>query len=615
MLRSFAPFCFVAVVAVSTIFAQDAAEPIKTKAKATPDILALFDESFQSLAQVEPNTRADALFRLFGFAALLEDKAPAKRVINAVMVLAATIEPEELRNQLYEVVAQAHCVLEEYAEAVGVLQRIVKSSDRYKIQLTLAGNIIIGHEQDGTLKPFDASELIRQALGGAVEAQDRNVEAFARALLGRELARQGKKEESTTAFAEAIRTSKGLAIDEQRRIVQVAVPSQVLYGQIAEAKAASQVIDTPEIKQEMTGMLILSLIENEKYDEAENLIKTFPADGGRDWLIQLWATANIKAVTDAKIGELTALVSDEQRESFLQSVIVDLQKNKRNDVAAQVSKRSQDSAGAELALVLGKVQSFLEVKQFAEAIQFVDQAKQKDEIRQHLIRQILASQLKETHEDAVIQQIAGTYSNEEKIAVAELREEAAQVGKIADSAERLDVLFEILQEQFQIVDLIGAKQTVKLVAEQINKETDLIQIVQSRLLLARLQIELRDKAGMVENLGKLMQTLDVKDLSTLKGLVPEEQPTDVASKPNDGILTFDLPVAGKEPATSELAIREQLFHVYVMVANLFTEAKAPIESRLALEKAKALVKLEPAGVQKSAKLLTLAQVLVEEQMR
>ena len=613
MFRSFALFCIVAVFSFSAAFSQDSTGPVKAKSKATPEILSLFDESFQSLAQVEPSQRADAFIQLLGFALLFEDKAPAKRVLNALGVLATTLESEEHRNRIYGDLAQVCCELEEYAEAAGVLQRIVKSADRYKSQLDIAVKIMLGHEQDKTLKPFDASELIRQAIGGAVEAQDRSVESFARALLGRELARQGKQEESVAAFAEAIRTAKGLEMRDQMRVIQVVVPSQVLYGQIEGAKATSQAIDAPEIKQEMTGMLILSLIENEKYSEAENLIKTFPAESGRDGLIQQWVVANAKAVTDAKIGELSALVSEEQRERFLQLAIVNLQKSNRSDVATQVSKRAKDTTQAELALFIGKVESLSEEKRFADAVQFIDQSKQEDAIRQYLKRQILSSQFENTHEEAIIQQIAGTYSNEEKAAIAELREEAAQSGKIADSAERLDTLFEILQEQFQIMDVAGARQTMKLVAEQLVKETDLIQVVQSRLLLARLQIELRDKSGVLENLGKLMQVLDVKDLAALKGLVPE-QPAEPAPQPSGGVIKLDLPVAGKGPAVDESAIRNQLFQVYARVASLLAEAKAPVESLSALEKAKALAKPEPAGIEKAAKLLFLAQVLVEDQI-
>jgi hypothetical protein len=139
------------------------------------------------------------------------------------------------------------------------------------------------------------------------------------------------------------------------------------------------------------------------------------------------------------------------------------------------------------------------------------------------------------------------------------------------------------------MDIAGAKQTIALISGQIDKETDPVQIIQHRLFLARLQIELRDKAGVKANLGQLMQTLDARDIAVFKNLVPEPPP--------------GQPI--------EAAIQDQLFQVYIIAAELFSRADAPAESKSAIDKAAALARLEPVAVQKAEKLLMLARFLAE----
>jgi len=606
MFRLLALLSFAAAFTLSTAFAQNAplAEAEKTTIKATPEVLVLLDESFQTLAQVEPSPQTGGLFQLLSFAILLDDKAPARKIVDALTALTPAIEPEELRNPLYEGIAHALADLEEYDKAVEMLQRITQPSSRSLSQLNLAVTIGRNHELDKTLKPFDASALLRQAVAGAVETKNVAAEVFSRSFLGHELARQGKAAESAAAFAEAIKIVKNIEeVREQIQVVQLIIQSQVQYGQLEGAQAAAQLIDIPEIKQAITGTLIQALIQHEHYAEAERLIKTLPADGaGRDMFLQRWVAANVKTITDAKVGELSALVSEALRERFLQSAVTQLQKNNRDDVAVQVSRRLRDPSAAGLALLIGKIDSLLEDKKFAEAVQFVDASKEEEDMRQHLKRQILMMQFQDTKTDAVVQQIEASFANEEKAALEELRAEAGK-------AVQMDDLFDIMQEQLQIMDITGAKQTLKLVAAQLDKETELASIVDGRVLLAQLQIEFQDKAGTKDNLGKLMQMLDVRDLKTLKGLVPEQQPESVPAIGEGGRIRLDLP--GVEPAVDESAIRGQLFRIYVISARALAKADAPAESKSAFEKAKALARTESVAENKAEKLLLLAQFLAE----
>jgi len=613
MFRPLALFCYITLFALSAARAQE--EPEVTPIKASPEVLALLEESLQSLAQAEPTLRAGTLFQMLGFALRLDDKAPAKKVIESLKVLAPAIEPETLRNQLYEGVAHALCGIEEYAEAAGILQKIISSADRCQSQLNLAAKIVFGHEEDKTLKPFDASELIRQAVAGAAALQDRNTEAIARTFLGHELARQGQTAEAAAAFAEALKVAQSLKeLEEQAQVMQLIIQNQVQYGLIAEAQATAQAVNDPKIKRLMTASLIQSLIQNENYAEAEKLIKALLADDeSRNLLTQQWIVANIKTITDEKIGELITLISGDYRERLLQAVVRNLQQINRGEVAAQVGKRLKEPAMAEAALFIGTIDSLVMAKQFAEAVRFIDGTKEEASIREHVRRQVLTAQFEETHDEAVLQQIAETYTSEEKVAVAQLREEAVQAAKTPESAKRLELLFEVLQEQFHIMDITGGQQTMKLLAEHVDKVTDPAQIIQYRLILAQLQIELRDKEGAKANLGKLMQTLNVSDVKVFKGLVPEQQAESAPATTAEGRIRLDLPGAGGASAVDESAIRNQLFLVYRGVANLFARADAPAESKSAFEKAKALVKLESVAVAKAEKLLALARLLAEEE--
>jgi len=597
MFRSLALLCFAAVFALSTAFAQNESDTIKIKA--TPDILSLLDESRKSLSQAAQNSQVSGLFRLLGLAVNFDDKAPAQKITDALLLLAPSIEPAELRNQLYEGIANALCDMEKYPEAVEILNRIVTPDDRSESQLNIAARIVLEHEQDKTLAPFDASALLRQAVGSAVELKNITKETLSRALLGQELARQGKQEESAAALTEAIKAAQKIEeAEEQGQIIGMIFQCQVNYGQMVNAVAAWQAVTDPEIKRASAFALVSALIQHKKFAEAEQVLKAVPAGEMKDVLLHNFVLASIETITDAKIGEFSALVSsDERRERFLQIITNLLQKTGRGDAAAQVSKRLKEPAVAEMSLFIGKVESLLEKNQFAEAIRFVDESEENEAIRQHLKRQILMTQYSETYDETVAEQIEATFTSSEKIAVTELRTEAKRTTEVADLTERIDVLLEIFQEQSRFLDFTGARQTLKLVAEQLDKGTEPVQIVRDRLLLARLQTELRDKEGAKANLGKLMQTLSaVKDLKELNDLVPTQPPgTDV------------------ESTVDESAIQNQLFQIYLMTASLLARVDAPTESQSAFAKARELAKMDSDAVQKAEKLLILAQFLADEQ--
>lgn len=613
MFRTLALFCFAAVLAVSAVIVQ--CEPDTGKIKATPEILALFDESFQSLAPAEPRQRAEGCFHLLGFGLLLEDKTPAKKVIENLLTFVPSIEQAEFRNQCYEGIAHVLCDLEEYPDAVGILNRIAQSADQYKRQQNLALKIIIGQENNKTLKPFDTSALLHQAIDGAIKANDRSSVALSRSFLGRELVRQGKKAEAAAAFAEAMGVAQKLDnIAERGHIIGIVLKGQVWYEQVAEALAALQTIADPEAKLLASHSLVEALIYHEKYDDAEKLLKTLPADQVRDSFFINLVIGREKTITDEKIGELASLISsEEQRKIFLQGVVMELLRESRDDAANQVAKRFADPSDARMALFLGELKRLVDKPSFTEAIQFIDNSEEDAELRLTFKRSVLVLQYNETPDDSVARQFSETYTNEDKIFITELTETAKQAVEIPDFDTQMDVLIEVFQEQTQFMDIAGRKQTLKLFSGQLDKETDPVRIIQYRLLLAQLQAASQEKSGVKENLGKLTQTLSgVRDLKELKNLVPEAQQEQAPAVAVEGKIRLDLPGVGGQPAVDESAIRDQLFRVYVMMANLLAKADAPVESKAAFEKAKELAKAESAAEQKAEKLLILAQHLAEE---
>ena len=597
MFRSLTLFCFAAVFALSAAFAQDATEVVKIKA--TPEVLTLFDESMQSLSQAEPNFRVGGLFQLLGFAMNFENNAPAQKIVEAILALAPSIEPEELRYQLFGGVANAFCDMGKYPEAVAVVNRIPNTAPLHEHQLHLAIKIVSQHENDKTLQPFDTSALLSQAATGAAGAKNDLIETIALAFLGRELARLGKQEESVAAFAAATNAAKKLGEDMLGRALGMIFEKQVQSGQVASALATLQTISNSEAKLTAAQAIIEALMQLEKYSEAEALLKTFPLGDAKDNLLGSLVMAMIKNIADAKVGELASLMSsDESRERFLAVVARQLQVNGRSDVATLVSKRLNDPAVAERTLLIGKVESFLEEKKFVEAVQFIDATEKDEAIRPQLKRQILMMQYRETFDETIAGQIEGTFTGSEKVATVELRDEAKRAAaEASEPAKRFEALLEIFQEQSRYLDFVGARQTLALIAEQIDKGTEPAQLIQDRLLLARLQVEMRDKVGAKANLGKLMQTLSaVKNLSDFKDFVP--------TPPS---------ALGVESAVDESAIRNQLFQVYFMSASLLAKADASAESQAAFAKAKELANAESNAAAKAEKLLVLAQFLTEEQ--
>ena len=597
MFRTLVLLCFAALFPLSTPFAQDSPEKIN----ATPEILALFNESLQSLAQADSssaglNYKAGTLFQLLGFAIELDNNEPAKKVIATLLELAPAIEPEERRNQLFEGVAHGLFDLDAYTEATQVLQRIADPASQYRSLLDLAVRFVFEHEEDETLPAFDIAGLLAQVKNAAGQAQDHNITAIANVLLGRVLAQQGKYDEAAVAFDEAVSIAQSSISDanEKETIFILTIQSQVRYGQLEHAQKTVQAVAEPEFRREMANAFIRSLINYEKFDDAERLIKALPAaDDDRDTLIQSLVISSIETISGEKVLELSALFSDLNRESFLQAVAAHLQKIKREDIAAQVSQRLTDTTGAGIALLIGKIESFLEEQKFAEAIQYVDASSENEAFRLHLKRQILAMQYKTTKDDAVLGQMEVTFTTEDKIIITELREEADKAANDSaendlEAADRIGILVALFREQLIMMDIVGARQTLKLMSGQLDKITDPVQSVFDRLLLAQLQIELQDKEGVRQNLGKLLQMLSAtSDLNALRGLVQGEQ------------------------AIDESVIREHLFQVYAIVAGLLKQADAVAESQSAFAKAQELARSTSSALTKAEQLLTLAKLLAE----
>ena len=606
MFRLIAPSWFFAFIAVFSIAVvnntvanspgvSNTADEAPQRVKATPEVLAFFNESRRSLDGVDPDPKAGMLFQLLGLAVLFDDKSPARAIIADILEIASGIEPAELRTQLYEGISHALCELESYAEAVEVLQRIADTAERYRSQLDVAVKIIFEHEQENGSESFGISDMLRQIISSSSEAGDRNVTALAHSLLGRELARLKNQEESQTAFVEAVKIAQTVEdAQQQSTILQLIIQSQVRYGQLEGAQTTVQAIADPATKQKMMYAFIDALTQYKHYVQAEQFILSTAAaepqsTAERDMLIQRWVISNIETVSYEQVDTLSALLSEDHRERFLQAVAAHLQKINRDETAVQVSRRLKDPANAGLALLVGKIESYLAGEKYTEAIEHLEASSEDETFRKHFKRQILTMLFDKTRDEAIIPQIIATYTDEEKEALAELREEAVQKANNVNEPERIELLFSILQDQFLLLDFEGAKQTATLIDEQLDKQADLKMLPEGRVMLARLQIELQDKEGAKNNINKLVRIISTEqNQEKLNSLLPEYL---LAQTDNAELL------------------RDRLFQIYALSADLLTQAGAPAESSAVLEKAKELAVNTADALQKAEMYFMLSQVI------
>lgn len=584
----------------SFVSAQEAPEPLQS----TPAVLGQIAEARQAIEKLPTEEKVTAHFRLLSLLVRFEDKTPARETIATILKLVPTIEKELTQQQLLEAVAYTQADNGDFTAALETVDRIGRVSSRANARLTIVERILGDNETTNTgKKPKDVLPILRQAISDAVEAQNAGLEAVARVLFGKELARQGKTDEARAEFTTARKKAAEIEAVEERNVVAMIVRSEVETGMIPEAMALLETIADEEMKRGITGYAAVVLVQEEKNDEANKLIDSLKADDYRDNILMGIVREMAKTISPAKIQELTGRLSNpERKEIFLQNAARVLLESDRVDAAAEIAEKLADDTQIQTELRVAQLQKLLEEKKYDEAQKLVE-AFTDEQVRLAAMRYILITRFRNGASEDVQKLAEATFSDDEKQQAGQLRKEVEKVAEIADSDQRMAALSEIVQAQFSLLDLLGARKTLGLMLQNAEAMEDAARSVKYRVALSMMQTELGD-SGVRENLTKTLAYLDgIKDLDKLAGLVPEDDPME-GDEPQQAALV----VKGRVDKDD---IQTQLFEVYLTIANVFGNADDASGAKKAFQKAKEVAENDSNEIRKTEKLLLLSQILAE----
>ncbi|GHT24595.1 hypothetical protein FACS189419_09570 [Planctomycetales bacterium] len=296
--------------------------------------------------------------------------------------------------------------------------------------------------------------------------------------------------------------------------------------------------------------------------------------------------------------------SPERKTKFLQGVagaFINLDKDEEAKKLADGNKEILNALKAKPIRQLLKDKKFDEALKVAETLdaEIPDGERSKTQIK----RQIGILRYRETNDEKYLQQIAATFTDEEKKQISELDNAVQQASAITNPEEQRTALLQAVQTQYQIGNVTGVKQVLVLLLANVEKETDVVKLVSQRLILARLQADVNDKAGMKANLGKLLEKLSgVKDIMELKELVPERQQENPIAAAGGEAVKLKVPV-------DRTAVEDQLFNVYITVADDFRKAEADAEAKAVLQKARQIAESATDAARKADMLFFMMQFL------
>ncbi|MDR2441045.1 MAG: hypothetical protein LBE12_16920 [Planctomycetaceae bacterium] len=615
MLRFCFPFLVVVLLIVHSVFAQTQEKPLQ----ATPEILALTTELHQSLKSLPDNDKISVLFQLLSLELRFTDKQTAQNTIRQILTLIPAIEKESIQAQILEAVAVAQADLGDYEQSVKTLDLIVKPSVRAEKQLNVAEKIIESIEKNNsgkneTEKQFDITGLLRKSLAGTIEAKDAGLESLVSTILARELAKQGKEDESKIFFEKARKKAREIEEIEEQNLVALMIRSLILVNRQPEALALVETITDEESKMLLLGQAAISLAQESKFTDAINLVKIIKQNEIKNNTIIKIIHDTAKTITVEQILELAKqTTSSEFHELLLQNTLNFLLENKRNDLAGELIKHLENVAENQPLLQYYRLKLLIDAQKFAEAAQFIEtlDAESKPSA-QYLFTEVIQQQGEITEE--LLNLISATYSEEEKKKIVSLQQDVENVQKNSNQEEQLVNLIQLFQSQVQqeVFDPRGLLKILRKILELTEKLDDPCKIVQNRLGIADIQIQLHDKSGVKENLNRLQQFLDgIKDVRIFKELFPNEsaQPAPIVSEtttPLQPILKLNSPA-------DDAAGNNNLFQVYVSITFFWCRIDEDDAAKKSFQKAQQLADTELNTVRKIEKMLTLANLFVQIQ--
>ncbi len=580
-----------------------------------PETVAMINQFRKDVENLKtPEEKAAALSQLMALQLRFADKTPAAETVQALLALATPLEKGQLRTQIVESAAFARCELDDFNGAVEATKLLDKPAETC---LNVAEKFISDAEKEKSgdekpaspKKPVDVIPLLKTALEGAIQAKDIGLEALTLAVYGRELAKQRKIDEAKTCFAQACEKAKGLEDIEERNVVGLVIRNETRSGLLVEATALANSRETDEQKEAMLALIAVTQANSNELDVARKTIDTLKTGNAKDNALIELAKKIAKTESAAKLLDLSQLLSAPERiDMFLQGIAAELISLKRFDVAEELCKASPAVAERikNLAAVR-QMETLIEEKKLDEAAKQIDLFDD-PQMKNAASRHIAVEYIKAGNAAAGQKLVDATRTDEERNSLKELNDAAAKIAADPNTDARIDAQFEILQTQVQLFDLDGAKKTLASMLDTAKKVDDPAKRIPTLLVLARLYAELGEKPQAKTVLSELFDSLNgVKDLMTLKGIVPPKQAKaeiEAGKDPAEPVLVLDSPV-------SEGDVKEQLFIVYASTADAFNKVGESDKSKQALQKAIEMLDAESNPNVKMEKRLFLAKYFAE----
>ena len=590
------PFIAVYLILIGSVASAQDEPPLIANA----DSSAMIEQYRQELDGLKtPEAQAAAFSQLLSFQLRFADKAPAAETVKALTVLAESLEKGPLRNQLLEAIAFAQSELGDYGAVTKTLDLIEKPQERAENQLNLAEKFLAENEKKQSETPFNVVALLRSAVDGAVAAKDPGLEALALATLGGELLKSGNTGDAKAAFQQSREKAKELEELEERNILGLIVRNKVHGGLTAEAVALAASVTNDDVKAALTGVIARTEAMEGRLDAARKTIDSMKPGDARDGALVEVGRLAAKTEPAAALLELSKeMISPERSDVFQGTIIRTLAEEKRLDIAEEFANGAEKPDDCRLALSFHRLDLLIDDKKFDDAEKLVE-AFADPRLKIGAVGHLAMACIEAGKVDRAERLLESFRSVEEAAALKELAAAATKAAAETNLEIRTETQFEILRAQLRLLDLKGAKQTLDSMVGTVQKVENLARRVQYSLVLASVLSQF-DKARSKTILADLFTFLvDLKDPMLLKELVSEE--------PSDSMQpVLVLPVA-------ESAVKEQLFFLYVNIANLLSQSGNGETAKKALGQAGELLGAEPDVAVKLERLLLLAQLYAEAQ--
>jgi hypothetical protein len=599
--------------------AQEETSPAVKTFQNTPEVLALIGESNSLAAGIEnKEDKISALFQILSLELRLPEKDAAKKTLQQIKELLPSVEKETVQNQIRSALVFAMQETGDKDGAVALASENPAVAGRSEMLLNIAERIIEDNKKNKS--KTDVIPILQKVIAGAVEVKDSGLEAAASAILGSEFAKQGKPEQAKASFVQARNKSKELEEIEEREITALIVRLQLENNMLTESYALIESL--PADKKPLFYGLAAVVLSKEggnedskerNAGEAEKILNLLEAGDVKDNAMMGIAKETADTISVEKLTQFINSVSKTERKMYFLNTLVPLlvQKGRFEDVK-KLSLLADKPDEIMAATNISRIEALTKEKKFDEADKSAA-AISDAQLKQAVLRHIILERIKngDAENGAVLAE--NVLTDEEKKASSELLSQLPKVTEITEPSERTAMYHEILESQLGLFDIKGAKETIALMVKNTASLKAPVERIVHQLALAGAQADLNDKPGAAGNLRSLVQFLaEIKDITVLKGLVPEEKPETANPADNPAAITGNnqLILDLKKPVSEE-DIREKLIEVYLSVSDVQARIGSFDEGKKTLSAAKQQIELLKDSAKKIPLLLLSAQMASE----